>query len=143
VFRRRDGDPRTPELDPALAPAGSAGAFDGARVSDPAPLPRVTPVGRTVLRVLYTGEDAAGASAIGFAARFGDDGPLVRQPLPVYAVGQHERAPAAIERAGGLTLLYVGQERRVDAARVFPGIACAVAPGGARLPPPDPFPDGP
>lgn len=140
VFRRRDGEPSTPELDPVLAPR--VGAFDGARLTDPWPLPRTTPVGRAHLRVLYTGEDASGATSIGFAGRFGEGGPLERQPVPVYAAGQRERAPSAVV-LGDVTLLYVGQDRRLDASRVVPGIAAAVAPADRTLPAPAPFPDGP
>ena len=151
-FRRLDADPATLELDPVLAasravvPASGATparwAFDARAVSDPVALRRVTPAGRVHLRVLYTGEDPEGGSAVGFAARYGDEGRLERAAAPVYAVGQHERAPSVVE-VGGTTLLYVGQERRVDATRTATGIACAVAPANVQLPPPASFPPRP
>ncbi len=152
-FRRLDPDPSTPELEPVLAPASSAVAtgaelaaprppFDTASVSDPCVVPRVTPAGRFHVRVLYTGEDASGATAIGFAARYGESGPLARQAVPVYAAGARERGPSFVETAFG-TMLYVGQERKLDATRVYPGIAGAVAPANLVLPPPAEPPGSP
>lgn len=151
-FRRLDARPDTPALDPVLAashevvPASGAlparWAFDARAVSDPVGLRRVTAAGRVHLRVLYTGESPDGATAIGLAARYGDDGPLERNASPVYAAGQRERAPAVAE-VSGVTLLYVGQDRRVDATRTAPGIACAVAPANVLLPAPAPYPPSP
>lgn len=116
--------------------------FDTASVGDPFALPRITPAGRFQLRVLYTGRDAAGTTTIGLAGRYGTDaGPLDRQPLPVYSVGQGEVGPTFVERAEG-SFLYVEQQRS-DGKRVYRAIAGAFAPGNVVLPPPADFPDGP
>jgi hypothetical protein len=117
--------------------------FDTASVGDPNVTVRVTPAGRLHVRVLYTGRDASGASSIGLAARYGDDGPLERASLPVYAVGQKEAAPTLLEGSGG-TFLYVQQERRgAGSDPGYSAIAAAFAPGNVKLPLPAPFPDGP
>jgi hypothetical protein len=94
------------------------------------------------VRVLYTGADAAGATAIGFAGRYGDNGPLVRQAAPVYSVGAKESAPALLEVRGG-SYLYVQQDRRVDEKLTYTAIAAAFAPGSVKLPTPLPFPEAP
>ncbi len=137
----------SPVLGPAPAPAPGSllpnekPPFDTASVADPCAAPRMTPAGRLQIRVLYTGRNEAGASTIGLAARYGTDGPLERQPVAVYAVGQKEVAPAFVERSEG-SFLYVEQERR-DGSRAYRAIAGAFAPGNVRLPPPEDFPDGP
>jgi hypothetical protein len=142
--------PGNPVLVPAREPAPSELApnekppFDTARVGDPCPSPRHTPAGREQVRVFYTGEGAGGATAIGFAARYGDSGPLERNALPVYSVGQGEAAPAFFG-GDGFAYLYVQQERRGVGATAtsYPAIAGAYSPGDADLPPPAPFPAGP
>jgi len=136
---------------PVLAPAEppSAGSllpnerppFDGASVGDPCVVTRTTPAGRFHVRVLYTGADATGATAIGLAARYGETGPLVRQPAPVYSVGQNEAAPALLE-LGDSSYVYVHQDRR-DGNDTFVAIAAAFAPANMKLPPPGDFPDSP
>ncbi len=115
--------------------------FDTASVGDPCVVTRTTPAGRLHVRVLYTGTDANGATAIGFAARYGESGPLVRQPLPVYSVGQKEAAPALLE-LGDSSYLYVQQDRR-DGQSTFVAIAEAFAPANVTLPPPEDYPDAP
>jgi hypothetical protein len=136
-----------PVLGPAPPPAPGSllpnekPPFDTASVDDPCASPRITPAGRLQVRVLYTGRNEAGASTIGFAARYGEDGPLERQPVAVYAVGQKEVAPAFVERPEG-SFLYVEQERR-DGTRIYRAIAGAFAPGNAKLPTPGDFPDSP
>jgi hypothetical protein len=151
-FTRLDADPSTAALDPVLGPAPPAPPgsllpnerppFDTAKVGDPSASVRQTAAGRLHLRVLYTGTDAAGATSIGFAARYGERGPLTRQATPVYAVGAREAAPALLEVSGG-ALLYVQQDRRVDAQLTYSAIAAAFAPGSVRLPAPASFPDTP
>lgn len=137
----------SPVLGPAPAPAPGSllpnekPPFDTAAVADPYAVPRTTPAGRLQVRVLYTGRTEAGGSTIGFAARYGADGPLERQSVPVYAVGQKEVAPAFVERPEG-SFLYVEQERR-DGSRVYRAIAGAFAPGNVKLPPPEDVPEGP
>jgi hypothetical protein len=142
---RRSGD--RPVLEPAAPPAPGSllpnekPPFDTASVGDPCASPRMTPAGRLQIRVLFTGRDPAGASTIGFAARYGEDGPLVRQSVAVYAVGQKEVAPAFVERPEG-SFLYVEQERR-DGTRIYRAIAGAFAPGNIKLPIPGDFPESP
>ncbi len=149
-----DGGARFTRLSPApiLGPAPDAPAgsllpyekppFDTARVADPCASLETTPVGRSHLRVLYTGYDAAGVSAIGYAGRFGDQGPLERQPNPIYSVGASEAAPALLQ-TGDTSYLYVQQVRRVDDKLSYPAIAAAYAPGSTRLPTPAEFPERP
>jgi hypothetical protein len=115
--------------------------FDTASVGDPCVVTRTTPAGRFHVRVLYTGMDMAGATAIGFAARYGESGPLDRQPVPAYSVNQKEAAPALLD-LGDRSYLYVHQDRR-DGNRSFVAIAGAFAPGNVKLPPASDFPDGP
>ncbi len=80
-FTRVDPDPSTPAIEPVLGPAPPAPPgsllpnekppFDTASVSDPCASIRFTSADRHQVRVLYTGGDAAGVTAIGFAGRFG------------------------------------------------------------------------
>lgn len=117
-------------LGKVLGASRLAGAFDAAGVGDPWVEPRTTAAGRLHVRVLYTGTNEAGATAIGFAARYGADGPLTRNDAPAYPSG---RSPAL---AGAL--LYV-TERRSG----YDAIAAAVQPVGAVLPPPADHPPSP
>ena len=151
-FTRVDPDPSTAIIEPVLGPASPAAPgsllpnekppFDTARVDDPCASVRSTAAGRLQIRVLYTGVDVTGASAIGFAGRFGETGRLVRQAAPVYSVGAKESAPALFE-IGDASYLYVQQERRVDARLSYTAIAAAFAPGSTHLPNPAPFPATP
>src|SRR6185503_17552549 len=92
VFARAGSEPVL-----AAGPPDETPAFDTLGVADPMLAPRTTAAGRLQVRVLYTGV-AAGeggtVSSIGFAARYGASGPLVRAPSPVYAIGKNERAPS-------------------------------------------------
>ena len=154
TWTRRDGDPSTPQIDPVLSPsvpaallAGEKPPFDMGQVTDPLLLPRVTPGGRLQIRVLYTGYDmapgrTARSSAIGFAARYGDDGVLTRNPLPVFSVNSHEMAPALFEWAAG-SMLYVSLERQGGGASTYPAIAAAFAPATLTLSVPRSYADGP
>lgn len=151
-FTRVDPDPSTTVIEPVLGPAPPAPPgsllphekppFDTARVGDPCASLRTTPAGRLHVRVLYTGTDTTGATAIGFAARFGEHGPLERQAAPVYSVGAKESAPALLE-IGDTSFLYVQQARRVDERLTYTAIAAAFAPASGHLPTPLPFPDRP
>jgi hypothetical protein len=116
--------------------------FDTGRVGDPCAAVRTTPAGRLHIRVLYTGADTAGVTAIGLAGRYGDRGPLMRQAAPVYSVGAKEAAPALLELPSG-SYLYVQQDRRVDEKLTYTAIAAAFSPVSVKLPAPAPFPDGP
>ena len=138
--------------EPVLGPAAPAapgsllphekGPFDTASVGDPCAVVRTNPAGRFHVRVLYTGTDAAGVTSIGLAGRYGEQGPLTRQPTPVYSVGAKESAPALLELPSG-SYLYVQQDRRVDERLTYKAIAAAFAPGSVKLPTPAPFPAGP
>jgi hypothetical protein len=137
-----------PVLVPSRAPApeellpNEKPPFDTVRVGDPSASTRITPGGRFQVRVFYTGEGAGGATAIGFAGRYGDSGPLARNVLPVYSVNQKEVAPAYLE-APDHAYLYVQQERRADSTTIYPAIAAAFSPGNVHLDTPAPFPAGP
>jgi hypothetical protein len=95
------------------------------------------------VRVLYTryGDDAGGSS-IGFAARYGDEGPLEAEPSPVYAALAHESAPALFEWSQG-SMLYISQDRSATGGAIYPAIAAALAPAHATLPAPSAYADGP
>ncbi len=88
--------------------------FDEATVEDPLLVPRTDPTGQLQVRVLYAGYAAppttsTRTASIGFAARYGDTGPLSRQVIPVYvAPGSTASGPAMLEWSGG-TMLYVSQ----------------------------------
>ena len=138
-WRRVDGDPATPALDPVLEPSapvdprglppGERPPFDEATVEDPLLVPRVDPTGQLQVRVLYAGYsaapgDAARAGEIGFAARYGGSGRLTRQAAPVYvAPGASAAGPALLSRAGG-SVLYVSQ---LDTGTMPPALALAAA----------------
>jgi hypothetical protein len=151
-FTRVDPDPSTAAIDPVLGPGPPAPPgsllpnerppFDTASVGDPCASVRTTDAGRLHIRVLYTGADASGTTAIGFAGRFGEQGRFERQSAPVYSVGAKESAPALLE-VGDTSYLYVQQDRRVDARLTYTAIAAAFAPGSTHLPTPLPFPDRP
>jgi hypothetical protein len=138
----------TPVLVPAPPPAPGSllpnekPPFDTAAVGDPYVATRTTPAGRFHVRVVYTGMDTAGVTAIGLAGRYGESGQLDRQPVAVYSVNQHEAAPALLDR-GDSSYLYVQQERKAGDDPTYPAIAAAFAPGNVTLPPAGDFPDGP
>lgn len=153
AWTRLDADPSTPAMDPVLGPApprtdltpGEKPPFDTLRVADPCLVPRVTPAGRLHFRVLYTGyavpqDGGAPASAIGFAARYGESGTLSRQPLAVYSQNLHEAGPALFEWSGG-SLLYVHQDRKGDTG--YTAVAVGFAPATLTLPAPSDFAQGP
>ncbi len=137
----------SPVLTPAPVPApgtllpNEKPPFDTAAVGDPCVTTRTTPGGRFHVRVLYTGTDLTGATAIGLAARYGSSGPLDRQPIPVYSVNQAEAAPALLD-LGDSSFLYVQQNER-SGGQSFVAIAAAVAPGTIALPPAADYPDSP
>lgn len=151
-FTRADPDPATPDLEPVFGPSprpapgsllpNEKPPFDTAGVGDPSASIVRTPAGRTVVRVLYTGHDDQGGTAIGFAARFGDAGPLSRNPAPVYSIKQGEAAPALLQTEER-SMLYVQQNRRRFGDDYYRAIAAAVAPVQFTLPSPAPFPERP
>ncbi|MGH7286247.1 MAG: hypothetical protein ACRELY_32410 [Polyangiaceae bacterium] len=154
-FTRLDADPTTPALDPVLCPdaavsdeavdAGATRPIATSRVDDPVLFPRTTPAGRLQFRVLYTGYttvDGTPSSAIGFAARYGDSGPLVKNSGAVYAAGKNEHAPAIFAWQAG-ELLYVTQDDTPSSGPAYPAIAGAFAPGQDTLPTPNGYADSP
>ncbi len=156
TWTRADADPSTPAtIDPVFSPfpfdvstlAGDASPpFDSGQVADPFVSPRTTAAGRVQVRVLYTGYDAlpgakTRASAIGFAARYGDSGPLVRSVTPVYSVGKHEAGPTLFDWSVG-TMLYVGQDGSTTTP-VYSAIAAAIAPASITLDMPKTYAAGP
>jgi hypothetical protein len=157
TWTRLDSDPTTPAIDAVFGPTatvdpstlatGELPPFDTAAVGDPCLLPRVTASGRLQVRVLYTGtalpgDGGAPASAIGFAARYGDSGPLVRNGAPVYSVSAREGAPALFEWAAG-SMLYVHQTYSAVGSATYPGIAAAYSPALDTLPAPAGYPASP
>lgn len=164
TWKRLDADPSTPEPDPIFCPSapvdssalapGEQPPFDTTQVDDPLLLPRITPSGRLHIRVLYTGygeiPDDGGPrpSAIGFAGRFGDSGPLERASSPVFSVGKHERGPALFDRGDGTALLYVGQDHDASSGLgggggVYSAIGAAFAPANQKLDTPVTFATSP
>jgi hypothetical protein len=154
TWTRLDADPTTPAMDPVFGPGGTVDPatlptgelppFDTATVGDPCLLPRVTASGRLQVRVLYTGtalpdDGGAATSAIGFAARYGDSGPLVRNGAPVYSVSAHEGAPTLFEWSAG-SMLYVHQTYSGVGSATYPGIAAAFSPALDTLPAPTGYP---
>jgi len=154
TWMRLDSDPSTPAIDAVFGPSaavdpstlatGELPPFDTASVGDPCLLPRLTPSGRLQVRVLYTGianpsDGGAPTSAIGFAARYGDTGPLVRNAAPVYSVSEHEGAPALFEWSAG-SMLYVHQTYSAVGSATYPGIAAAYSPALETLPAPSAYP---
>jgi hypothetical protein len=135
----------SPTVDPSTLPPGDVPPFDEGQVDDPMLAPQTTVDGRLQVRVLYTGYGSlpgtkGRASAIGFAARFGDSGLLTSQPDPVYTVSLHENAPAFFEWNGG-SLVYVSEDNTtISTTMPFPSIAAGYAPATNTLPAPLPFP---
>jgi hypothetical protein len=144
-FTRLQGNPifgPSENPDPASLGPGEKPPFDTGSVSDPCLSPRVTPQGRLHVRVLYTGIDSSGVPSIGFAARYGDSGRLVRQSQPVYAVNKQEEGPTLFEWSGG-SMLYVGQDRQKTPDTHYFAIAAAFAPANLRLPAAVDYPEAP
>jgi hypothetical protein len=141
-FRRLSRDPvLRPQPRPAVLLPNEKPPFDERSVADPFVLVRTTPGGRKHVRVLYTGQNVNNDTAIGFAARYGDAGPLERQPLPVYSERKGEKAPTFVE-AGVGSFLYVEQERP-DGRTSYRAIAAAFAPATVTLPEPADYPESP
>ncbi len=151
AFARAPGPvlaPAPPKTD--LAP-GEIPPFDTESVGEPLLVPRTTAADRLQIRVLYTGHAQGASSAIGFAARYGTTGPLVRADGAVYAVGKNESAPALFEGtftsadAGTVTgsLLYVEQDQTASSG-AYRAIASGFSPPPLVLPAADrDFPSSP
>jgi hypothetical protein len=144
AFTRVDPDLTSAATDPVLQPAaeiptaslplGQKPPFDTLRVDHPCALTRTTVAGRLHVRMLYTGYrniEGRMVSAIGFAARYGDRGKLVRNTAPVFSVDKHEEAPTFFEWQGG-AFLYVHHDGGPSSAP-YPAVAGAFAPANERL----------
>jgi hypothetical protein len=157
VFVPRDARPETPAIDPVLEPSlpkvlegGEKPPFDLDAVDDPEVVLRTTVAGRLHFRVLYTGyarsvDTGAVVGAVGFAARYGTDGPLVRNTAPAIATGKGEAQPALFEwepKEGPRSLLYFGTQKGTGDA-TYPAIGAGLGPATAALGPPGEFPDEP
>jgi hypothetical protein len=143
VWQRVDANPSTPVMDPVLGPAPS-NTFDTLRVADPCLSPRVTAAGRLQARLLYTGYSQAEGgvtSAIGFAARYGNSGALVRADGAVYSVSKNESSPALFPLTN-LSFLYVEQDAPSSEGQ-YRLIAGAVAPPSITLSLPGTYPPSP
>ncbi len=157
-FRRLDPDPSTPDVepimgpsldvDPASLPKGVLPPFDTLRVGHPCIVPRVTVAGRLHVRVLYSGYRRSGAdgsnvtSAVGFAARYGEYGFLIRNSTPVFSADRHEEAPALAEWERA-SMLYVHEDYSTTTTPSPIGIAAAFSPPSLTLPDPVAFSDSP
>jgi hypothetical protein len=130
----------SPPLTRALEP-GEKPPFDAVGVGDPCASLRTTSAGRTQLRLLYTGVAADGTTAIGFAARYGNQGALARNASPVFSSANGDVAPAIFEwidpsaKTEAITMLYAAEGKAGYSA-----IGAAVAPVSAVLGMPQDFP---
>lgn len=139
-FARVDGDPSTPSIDPvvkpsepvdlATLPTGVKPPFDDLAVDDPSVLRSISPLGRVVYHLHYTGRDRRGGSAIGLAGRFGENGSFERAVGAVFGGRQnpHVNAPA-VARFPSFALLYCNVDH--DTAQA---IGVAVSPAAVKLP---------
>lgn len=115
---------------PILEP--SAGTFDAAGVGAPFASRWQSPEGRWVTRIYYAGVDAEGASSIGLAARFGNDGGLTKAVARVFSGFRSPGSPTVIA-SPSLSLMYVTQRAGVTSALTTPAIALTLAPSTAKL----------
>ncbi|MFI5300048.1 MAG: hypothetical protein ACHREM_18330 [Polyangiales bacterium] len=129
-FDRVDADPSTPEIDPVFVASQPATPmpFDAGSVDDPCVDRVVTPAGRVLYRMLFTGRDGAGGVAVGYAGRYGDAGAFDRAEGPVFGNKVHAHAPA-IARFDGYALLYPDQDENSEVQ-----IGVAITPTTLRLP---------
>jgi hypothetical protein len=107
VFQRPRG---APLLTRAGAPPLPEGAeldevFDSAAVGEPDALTVRSGLERPITLIYYTGTNRLGRTAVGLAARLGDDGVVSRNPAPVLA--RYDARGPSVLRLAGFTLLYV------------------------------------
>jgi hypothetical protein len=122
-----------PVLEPEIATDPNDPPFDGAGVGDPEPVRAKTAEGRALVRVYFTGRALDGSSAIGLAARFGDDGRLERAPAPALSNARAPHAPA-IATYRKLTLIFVTERAGINDSSNYPAIAAGVAPADVSIP---------
>ena len=107
AFRRLRGEPLLTRVGAPPLPEGAEldEVFDSAAVGEPDALTVRSALDRPITLIYYTGTNRLGRTAVGLAARLGDDGVASRNPAPVLA--RHDaRGPSAL-RLAGFTLLYV------------------------------------
>ncbi len=133
VFSRSGGAPVLTPRPPAgpLTDGGVDEPFDDARVGDPHAQRGVSSDGRSIVHVYYTGENRAGATAIGLASRF-DGGPLTRSTAPVFT-RYDARGPSIVQK-GALTLLITGGRTNEAQATTAGGVLVGLAPATSSLP---------
>jgi hypothetical protein len=136
TFQRLPGPVLTAEAAPGdLPPDAGTDTFDDVAVGDPEVLVTTTALGRPVTYVFYTGLNRLQKHAVGIAARFGDSGPLTRNPTP--ALTDYSPHAPSIVRYDDFSMLYV-QGPSADVGSTTPVINGAVAPATFAL---DPIPD--
>ncbi len=127
-------------VDPATLPEGVRPPFDDASVDDPCVDRILTPAGRVLVRLLYTGRDKSGGSSIGYAGRFGDEGAFEKRAGFVYGgklpggltKNSHANAPA-VARFDDFALLYANQ----DTGESIQRLGVAISPQTISLPYPE------
>jgi hypothetical protein len=118
-----------------LAPPVDGGLdepFDDVEVAAPCAVRGETAEGRAVTWVYYAGKNRIGTSAIGLAARFGDEGGLTRAIGPVLASNLAPGA-ASVVRFASFSLLYVQMRAGSSPAQAYPAVAAGVAPATVSL----------
>lgn len=120
---------------PSLAASEASGEgdepFDSAAVGEPFALLTESPLGRPITLVYYTGHNSKGRTAVGLSARFGDAGPLQRNPAP--SLTRHDARGPCVLRFSGVTLLYAAGRSSETAESWKSMIVGAVAPATASL----------
>lgn len=127
---------------PLLAPTGPSGDplrpnMDAVSAGAPCAMMAISPMGRSIEYVYYSGVDETGRRTIAMAARFGTEGPLERAVSPVFGSGG-TRGPDEpwVVRLNGFTLLFATQRAGTSDNEQFPAVAVGVAPADIVLPPP-------
>lgn len=124
-------------VDPTTLPSGVRPPFDDAALDDPCVDRTITPAGRVLYRLLFTGRDKAGGSSIGYAGRFGDAGAFEKAAGFVYGgklpggltTNSHANAPA-VARFDGFALLFANRDTGESSQR----LGIAVSPQTLFLP---------
>lgn len=118
-----------------LAPgAESDDVFDSAAVGEPFGMIDTSELGRPITLVYYTATNRLGRLAVGLSARFGDEGPLTRNPAP--ALTRYDAHGPAVLRFGSTSILYAAGRNSEVATGWKSVIVGAVAPADRSLPAP-------
>jgi hypothetical protein len=135
AFSRRGGGPVLAAASPAGPLPEDGGVddpFDNVRVGDPCALLGVSPLGRPVTYLYYTGQNRLDRFASGMAARFGDDGAFTRNPAPVLT--RFDAHAPFVMRRGNITLIYAEGRNSETKSDWKPAIIGGLAPATAALP---------